>query len=282
MNGESTMRKIFVLVLLVITCFFNSDITYSQNYGKNNNSDTINKIDDSVVENLKQILKDNPGVDQSYLNLIDYYSRYGYYSEAISYMKQLIDKKPDNYLYHLKLGYLFVNNKDLDSALAEYNEVLRLKPDCSKAYIAIADVHFKTKNTDEAIANCQKAIQLDKSGNNYIYVTVGNVYLDNGFYKRALSYFIKYKGLEPKRDRKVDSYIKKTRLLMAQNPDAEPLTEEQSLNNIKEEAMHYFKRGKVFLRSGNNLEALNSFKTAKQLDPSLTEQINAEIDKIQN
>ncbi|MEW5818691.1 MAG: hypothetical protein AB1782_00745, partial [Cyanobacteriota bacterium] len=86
----------------------------------------------------------------------------------------------------------------------------------------------------------------------------------------------------PKRDKRFDSYIKKTRTLMAENPDAEPLTEEQSLNNIREEAMHYFKRGKVFLRSGNNLEALNSFKTAKELDPSLAEQINAEIDRIQN
>ena len=91
------------------------------------------------------------------------------------YMDELTDKELEG-LFYVRLAYDFVNKKDYDSALENYNKSLRLYSNYPKIYLDRAVLYSYKKDYDSAIQDCSEAIKLDP---NYV----------NAYYARASFFY---------------------------------------------------------------------------------------------
>ena len=64
-------------------------------------------------------------------------------------------------LVHYNRGIDWYAKKELDKAISEYDEAIRLDPDSASAYCCRAPVWFEKKDLDKAIADFNEAIRLD-------------------------------------------------------------------------------------------------------------------------
>lgn len=96
-----------------------------------------------------------------------------YYSRAAGYAaKGEVDKAIADYSEALRLkpdfpqalnnrGFIYFGKGDLDKAIADYDEAIRLKPDYSRPYHNRADAYRKKGDVDKAIADYTEVLRLE-------------------------------------------------------------------------------------------------------------------------
>ncbi|MCX7727494.1 MAG: tetratricopeptide repeat protein, partial [Chitinispirillaceae bacterium] len=163
------------------------------------------------------------------------------FAAAIKYFGMAMAGDPENvdYMFGLAMGY--EGNGDKETALELYKEVLNKRPSYADAYYAIARIHAKNKdhqnaikyleeaarlnkkdpmiflalgheyraigNTKDAIENYNKAIKIDEIKAVEAYKSMGNIYAKAGDEKKAKKYYEMYIKLGGK-DRRVERYLR--------------------------------------------------------------------------
>jgi tetratricopeptide (TPR) repeat protein len=80
---------------------------------------------------------------------------------AIAEFRDAIRIKPDDAAAHQNLGVALRDKRQLDEAIAEYREAIRLKPDFARAHTNLGNALADKGELDRAIAEFRKAIDLD-------------------------------------------------------------------------------------------------------------------------
>ena len=132
---------------------------------------------------------------------------------------------------HNDLGLSAWEVGDLDKAIAEYSEAIRLKPDYAMAYTNRGIAYHSNNMLNEAIADFSKAIELAPNDGR-AYLERGTTYMDKSNYDNALPDFARAIELMPN--------------------SAEP----------------YYQRGISYLQTNRYDEALRDFDKAIDLEPS--------------
>jgi len=91
---------------------------------------------------------------------------------------------------HAVRAMAFSAIRDLDSALAELDEAIKLDATKPNSYFMRAAAYEAKKDYDKALADLDEAIRLDAKHGDY-YLLRGNVYRDKGDLDRAL---VEFKG----------------------------------------------------------------------------------------
>ena len=138
---------------------------------------------------------------------------------------------------HNGRGNIYRDKGDLDRALAEYSEAIRLDPKMAIAYNGRGNTHRDKGEADKALADYSDAIRLDPKMA-HAYNGRGNVYSDRGERDRALAEYNEAIQLNPK-----FSY---------------------ALRN----------RGDVYREKGDNVRALADYSEAIRLDPKYPDAYN--------
>jgi tetratricopeptide (TPR) repeat protein len=94
-------------------------------------------------------------------------------------------------------GFVWHDKGDLDRAIADYNEAIRLDPKQANAYRNRGNAWREKGDLDRAIADLNEAIRLDPKYAN-AYVNRGNVWHDKGDLDRAIADYNEATGLNPK------------------------------------------------------------------------------------
>jgi tetratricopeptide (TPR) repeat protein len=94
-------------------------------------------------------------------------------------------------------GFVWQDKGDLDRAIADYNEAIRLDPKQANAYRNRGNAWREKGDLDRAIADLNEAIRLDPKYAN-AYVNRGNVWHDKGDLDRAIADYNEATGLNPK------------------------------------------------------------------------------------
>jgi cytochrome c-type biogenesis protein CcmH/NrfG len=84
----------------------------------------------------------------------------GQIDEAISQLQEAIRLKPDYSYARNNLGIAFATKGQIDEAISQYQEVIRLKPDYAEAHNNLGKALARKGRTDEAISQFQEAIRL--------------------------------------------------------------------------------------------------------------------------
>ena len=121
---------------------------------------------DHVAAELRDVLAapDLPELAPSRSSLSNIYSAalivLGKNDEAGAQLKKAITLKPDDADAHNNLGVTYLNKQDLDGAIAEFREALRLKPD-TVAHCNLGLALYGKGDFDGAIAEYREALRLN-------------------------------------------------------------------------------------------------------------------------
>jgi tetratricopeptide (TPR) repeat protein len=130
----------------------------------------------------------------------------------------------------MQQGITMVNTGDLNGGMQLINHAISIDPNDPEKLHARGQIHSALKKTIEAIADYQKAIQLNSRVYQYHY-NLGNVYFDSRQFQEA-----------------VDTYTKALEL----NPNDSDI---------------YSNRGMCLIQVSKRKEAYNDFKKALQMNP---------------
>ncbi len=111
-----------------------------------------------------------------------------HYDEAISFLKQAIDKKVDDYYAYNELGWAYYQKDMAEDAIDAYMQAQRYNSQSATAYSGLGNVYRVLKsNAGSALPNYLKAIELSSESATANY-GAGWCYNDKGDYEKAVPY----------------------------------------------------------------------------------------------
>ena len=99
-------------------------------------------------------------------------------------------------LYHFNMAVYFQRKNDIQSALAEYAEVIRLSPENAEVYSNMGVLYNQIGEYGQAVAVLQKALLIDP-GYSKAHNNIGLAYYQSGQLDQALEHLTRATELEP-------------------------------------------------------------------------------------
>jgi tetratricopeptide (TPR) repeat protein len=143
-----------------------------------------------------------PGSDgvkaSALVGLGDCLSRGGDNKGAIEYLRQAVSLDPNNERNLRVMGTAYRDLEQYDQAVEAFEKAIAIAPTV-KSYYLLGDCYRVQKKYDLAEETLRDALRLDPTEYNG-YLTLANVYFDNGKYPLALEYLQKAIALDSKRE----------------------------------------------------------------------------------
>lgn len=170
------------------------------------------------------LIEQQSGDLESYFRIGMSYIGLGSYEMALAAFNNAIQTNPSHILTHLARGYLFLSKFErLHDALKDFQNVIKLEPNCAVAYLGCARAFEDLKRSYESINYYSKTI--DKgicsrdiySGRCFSYFLYACSYARKGLHKKAVQYFscsIKDYRLSNIKDERILKEIAKSRCLL--------------------------------------------------------------------
>lgn len=111
-----------------------------------------------------------------------------YWKNSQTLWRHALDCDPNNYVAHYELGQALMQKADVDGAMGEFSEALRLQPDYVGAHYNLAIALREKGRIDDAIAQYKKALQID-SNYSAARLNLGDELLQSGKVSDAIVQF---------------------------------------------------------------------------------------------
>lgn len=191
--------------------------------------------------------------------------------DVIEKFTKLVYENPKNAGPYVKRGNVWLNLNELDPAIADFDEAIRLDPKMSLAYNNRGAAWFSQGDYDQAIADYSEAIQLDPQ-EKLAYYNRGNAWLEKGDNDKAIESYNETLKLDPKMsqaycnrgiawhnlgnyDREIEDYNEAIRL--------EPKL-----------GFAYVNRGYAWCNKREYQQAIDDFNTNVRLNPNIADGYN--------
>ncbi len=142
-----------------------------------------------------KILREQPQNYDAHNNLGSYFYKQGELDRAISELEEAVRLKKNYPEGHNSLGTMYIDKGLIDKAIAEYVEAVKYKPVFPQAYYNLGNACIKKGMVDDAIKFFNKAISQGMY-NPQIFNNLGSAYMKKGMmdeavaqYQRALSVY---------------------------------------------------------------------------------------------
>jgi tetratricopeptide (TPR) repeat protein len=146
---------------------------------------------------LEEMVKEKPE-EQKFFELFEVYESMNDSNGAVSVLRRLLQKTPDDEELRLRLARTFEKAKKLPDAIREYEAVLgRLDPKEKLAvYKTLGFLYTETGDPDKAVASYLKAVELDKKDVN-LYYNLATLYEKTGDKEKANQFLAQAVALQP-------------------------------------------------------------------------------------
>ncbi len=111
-------------------------------------------------------------------------------------LKQAIQAEPNNWRPYHRLGYLYVEQKRYDEAIAQFQRYVTLAPDDANSYDSLGEGYFYKGDFSAAIPQFQKALSVNPKFGSSLY-NLGRSFEKNNNKNEALKNYRKYLEVEP-------------------------------------------------------------------------------------
>ena len=157
-------------------------------------------------------------------------------------------------------GASLANAGDNAGAIAKFNEALKIKPDLTAAWIALAKVSLKTKDYPKAIEAANKVLEIDNEDTD-MWSVLAQAYAATGDKAKAAE----AKAKLPKNAG--DLFNDAAKLINSGNdPEAEKLLK-QAISADEKLTVAYYELGMIYVRAGKSPEAKTYLEKYLELDP---------------
>ena len=207
--------------------------------------------------------------------IIDYLASTHQVESAIIYYNKLIDKSPFNPSYWMGLVKCYFVQEQIDKAIEACDFALAADDQYGEAYAYKAHCFFYLNNSDDAIENYQKAIELKAIPPELGYMFMGISYGNKEEWQKADDYYDKViERFEEDGDKQsillIDTYTSKAFALshLERYKEAHELCEKAKEINPNE-GLIYLTEGKLYLAEELEDEAAISFEKAIEINPNI-------------
>jgi Tfp pilus assembly protein PilF len=120
----------------------------------------------------------------------------GYWKDSESLFRHALDVTKDNYMAHNMFGSFLGMRGEIDEAIRQFQEAVRLKPAYTDAHYNLGVALFKEGQTDEAISEYQEAIRLKPDYADFHY-NLGVALFKKGLTDEAMGQYQEAVRLKP-------------------------------------------------------------------------------------
>lgn len=124
------------------------------------------------------------------------YAKQGQLDKAIAEFEEAIRLDPNYVKAHVNLGIAYAKQGMFDKAIAAYEEAIRLDPNIVEAHYNLGNAYAEQGMLDEAIAEYKEALKLNPDDVN-THLNLGVTYRDLGKSDEAIAEFETYLRLKP-------------------------------------------------------------------------------------
>ena len=183
--------------------------------------------------------------------------------EVINWQENSIPKKIRAIFFCIR-GDAYAKKGDLDRAIYDYGEAIKLDPECMAAFYNRGNTYAKKGDLDRAISDFNEAIDLDFK-NAAAFYNRGNAYQEKGDFDHAISDFDDAINLDPKNavmfNNRGNAYQKKGDLERAISDYDEAIKLDPNY------AVAFYNRGNTYAKKGDLDRAISDYDKAIKLDP---------------
>jgi Tfp pilus assembly protein PilF len=171
----------------------------------------------------------------------------------------------DNDVAHLNLGLVFLQNGNVDGAIAEYQNALQINPNVAEAHYNLGVAFLQTGKVDDALNQFQAALKINPAFA-AASVTLGEVYFQQGRLDAAIPQF--QKALQINADN-VQAQMDIANALMQKGEVDEGILHFQKVLEIMPGyAQAHNNLGNALMQKGRVDEAISHFRAALQINPN--------------
>jgi tetratricopeptide (TPR) repeat protein len=154
-----------------------------------------NKEYDKAVALFEKVIEKEPDMGLAYYNLGITYIALEQYEKALAAVQRSIELLPENSALYTTLGKIYMAQAETDKALEWFNKAIELKPE-AQTYFDIGAAFYNSNQKQEAIANFEKAVEIDpKFSPAYYFLGILHFGLEE--FDKAVEALNKYIELEP-------------------------------------------------------------------------------------
>jgi len=190
-----------------------------------------------------------------------------HYDEAISRFTEALQLRPqkDAALVIIRLrSDAYIERGNLDKALADANEMIRLDPRHFRGYQVRARVYRRKGELGRAIGDYNLALQLNPSFAQ-LYNNRGVAYSQKGQEQRAIQDFNEAIRLAP---RTIDGYVNRGGSYYSLGDFTRAIADyDMAIRLLPKDPDAYFNRGMVYEKMGNWRKAIADYSEAARLNP---------------
>jgi len=271
------LKKISIMIVLLLSVYSLTGCTqklseeYMEHISKSQ-EDIDAKDYEGAMKEIEAALRENEKAPEAYLQKGFLHLTKGELNQAkdaLMYVLEHMDDfsdKDSKYTAYLNMGNLYYQFDDNSKALTYFLKAKEINDSDPELYNAIGLVYMNMEETEKAVEAYTKAIDLDPN-NFYAYGNMASVFLVKAEIQKGLNEINTALGLNPYIPQ---FYIIKGELLEAENkPDEAISVYTSALSNWDTFGDAYYKRGELYYKTGDYLNAIFDFSMAK--DAGITE-----------
>ena len=186
------------------------------------------------------------------------------YANAETLWETTISKNPNSWMAYHNLGTVFLQMGRTDEAIAQFNKALEIDRNYAAAHNSLGNALLRIERVDESLAHLQKALELNP---NYAeaHNNLGNTLVQMGKWSQAAAHYTRAFEIDP---RYAEAHNNLGALLLQMGRVDESFAHlQRALEIDSEEAEAHSNLGNTLLRMGRANEAVSHYNRALQLSP---------------
>jgi tetratricopeptide (TPR) repeat protein len=184
-------------------------------------------------------------------------------SQALEFFDAALRRNPTGGDYHIR-GMIWDEKGEIDIALGDYNEAIRLAPKFASAYNSRGVIWRKKRQYDKAIVDYNEAIRLDPKYA-LAHYNRGNAWSDKGEYDKAIADYNEAIRIDP--EFAFAHYARGVAWSDQEEYDKAIADYNEALRLDPKYAWAYFNRGSAWSNKGNCGKAISDYEEAIRVDP---------------
>ena len=219
----------------------------------------------------QNVLKYSPSSARVHNNLGNIYVNIKEYENAIKEFEEAIRLKAKYFEVYNNLGIVYQLQKQYEEAIRKYEKAIEINPNYAEAYNNLAGVYALLEEYEKAISLCEKALSLGRDTPE-IQNNLGAIYALQGKYEEAIIHYIKTIEMNPDH---FDAYKNLGIIYNAQEKYSravKALTKAAKLNPRC--ANTHNELGLAYKNLGKYAKAVKEYETALKIDPEYFQSYN--------
>lgn len=184
---------------------------------------------------------------------------------AENFLEKLSEQRPEDIEIKQMLAEVYTKQRDYNSAVTTYKEIIKLDSSRASAYLELGNVYVQMRNWDEAIPTLEKAVELNPQETRSFYF-IGRAYEEQKNFEKAVNAYTSFAESDPENPEDVYLRMGLAQMEIKDYSGAIGSLEKAVENNPQEDSIKY-KLAQAYQEAEQYEKAENMYKELAEVNP---------------